>query len=89
MVPNPSLKRVAAELIARTTERQSPSSSRRTASRPRCSRTSPPTSADAPALHLLKLAAERDRDYDQGKVHDAAAVDAAVRQRLDLRDREG
>lgn len=41
------------------------------------------------ALHLLKLAAQGDRDYDAGNVHDPAAVEAAVQQRLAQHDREG
>jgi prevent-host-death family protein len=34
------------------------------------------------ALHLLKLIAQGDHDYDAGRVHDTAAVDTAVRDRL-------
>lgn len=40
------------------------------------------------ALLLLKLLAQGDRDYESGRVHTAAEVDARVRRRLRAR-REG
>jgi hypothetical protein len=41
------------------------------------------------ALHLLKLLAQGERDYEAGRVHDSAAVDATIRQRLAEHRRDG
>ncbi|MGI8574286.1 MAG: type II toxin-antitoxin system Phd/YefM family antitoxin [Egibacteraceae bacterium] len=87
--PVTSLKRGAAELIARATERHSPIVITQNGRPTAVLQDVASYERRRRALHLLKLAAQGDRDYDDGKVHDPAAVDAAVRQRLDQHGRVG
>jgi prevent-host-death family protein len=78
--PVNALTRGAADLINRATEHHSPivitPNGRPTAV------LQDVVSYERRVLHLLKLLAQGDHDHDAGRVHDTAAVDAAIRDRL-------
>ena len=80
--PVAALTRGAADLISRAAERRNPivhHAERQTHRRSSGRRV---LRASRSALHLLKLLAQGDRDHDAGRVHDTAAVDTAIRDRL-------
>jgi prevent-host-death family protein len=86
--PVTSLKRGAAELIARATERHSPVIITQNGKPTAVLQDIASYERQRRALHLLKLVAQGERDYEIGRIHDSATVDAAVQQRLADR-REG
>jgi prevent-host-death family protein len=80
--PVTSLKRGAAELIARASERHSPIVITQNGKPTAVLQDVASYQRQRRALHLLKLVAQGERDYETDRVHDSAAVDAAVRERL-------
>lgn len=80
--PVTALKRGAAELINRATERHSPIVITQNGRPTAVLQDVGSYERQRRALHLLKLLAQGDRDHDAGRVHDAVAVDTAVRERL-------
>jgi prevent-host-death family protein len=80
--PITALKRRTAELISRATERHSPIVITQNGRPTAVLQDVASYERQRRALHLLKLVAQGDRDHDAGRVHDADAVDVAVRGRL-------
>lgn len=80
--PVTSLKRGAAELIARASERHSPIVITQNGKPTAVLQDVDSYQRQQRAFHLLKMLAQGERDYDAGRVHEPADVDAAVRQRL-------
>jgi prevent-host-death family protein len=80
--PVTSLKRGAAELIARARERHSPIVITQNGKPTAVLQDVASYQRQRRALHLLKLVAQGERDYETDRVHDSAVVDAAVRERL-------
>jgi prevent-host-death family protein len=80
--PVTALKRGAADLINRAAERHSPIIITQNGRPTAVLQDVASYERQRRALHLLKLLAQGDRDHDTGRVHDTAAVDAAVRDRL-------
>jgi prevent-host-death family protein len=80
--PVTALKRGAADLINRAAERHSPIIITQNGRPTAVLQDVASYERQRRALHLLKLLAQGDRDLDTGRVHDTAAVDAAVRDRL-------
>lgn len=80
--PVTALTRGAAELISRATERHRPIVITQNGRPTAVLQDMASYERQRRALHLLKLLAQGDRDHDAGRVHDTAAVDAAVRDRL-------
>jgi prevent-host-death family protein len=87
--PVTSLKRGAAELIARASERHSPIIITQNGRPTAVLQDVASYQRQQRALHLLKLLAQGERDYDAGRVNDSAAVDATVRRRLAEHRRDG
>lgn len=86
--PVTSLKRGAAELIARASERGSPIVITQNGRPTAVLQDVASYERQRRALHLLKLVAQGERDYEAGRVHQSADVEAAVRQRLAGRRRQ-
>lgn len=80
--PVTSLKRGASELIARATERHSPIIITQNGTPTAVLQDVASYERQRRALHLLKLVAQGERDYDAGRVFDAKAVDTAIRERI-------
>lgn len=80
--PVSALSRGAADLIKRATERHSPIVITQNGRPTALLQDVVSYERQRRALHLLKLLAQGDRDHDAGRVHDPAAVDAGVRDRL-------
>jgi prevent-host-death family protein len=80
--PVTSLKRGAAELIARASERHSPIVITQNGKPTAVLQDVASYQRQQRALHLLKLLAHGERDYEADRVHESAAADSAVRQRL-------
>lgn len=80
--PVTALKRGAADLINRAAERRSPIIITQNGRPTAVLQDVASYERQRRALHLLKLLAQGDRDHDAGRVHDTAAVDTAVRDRL-------
>jgi len=80
--PVTTLKRSAAELITRATERHSPIVITQNGKPTAVLQDVASYERQRRALHLIKLIAQGDRDHDASRVHDLDAVDAAVRGRL-------
>lgn len=83
--PVTALKRSASELITRAAERHSPIVITQNGRPTAVLQDVASYERQRRALALLKLVAQSDRDYDAGRVHDPADVDAAVRERLAAR----
>jgi prevent-host-death family protein len=83
--PVTALKRGAAELISRAAERHSPIIITQNGRPTAVLQDVASYERQRRALHLLKLVAQGEHDYDAGRVHDAVTVDAAVRERLAAR----
>jgi prevent-host-death family protein len=83
--PVTALKRGASDLINRAAERHSPIVITQNGRPTAVLQDVASYERQRRALHLLKLLAQGDRDHDTGRVHDTAAVDAAVRDRLAAR----
>jgi prevent-host-death family protein len=80
--PVTSLKRGAAELIARASERNSPIVITQNGKPTAVLQDVASYQRQQRALHLLKLLAQGERDYETDRVHESAAVDAVIQQRL-------
>lgn len=80
--PVTSLKRGAADLIARASERHSPIIITQNGKPTAVLQDVDSYQRQRRALHLLKLLAQGEHDYEAGRVRDSAAVEATVRQRL-------
>ena len=80
--PVTALKRGASDLINRAAERRSPIIITQNGRPTAVLQDVASYERQRRALHLLKLLAQGDRDHDAGRVHDTAAVDTAVRDRL-------
>lgn len=80
--PVTSLKRGAAELIARASERHSPIVITQNGKPTAVLQDVASYERQQRALHMLKLLAQGERDYEADRVHDSTAVDARVRQHL-------
>ena len=80
--PVTALKRSAADLIGRATERRSPIVITQNGKPTAVLQDVASYERQRRALHLLKLMEQGERDYHEGRVHDTDAVDAAVREQL-------
>ena len=80
--PVTALKRGAADLINRAAERHSPIVITQNGRPTAVLQDVASYERERRALYLLKLLAQGDRDHDAGRVHDTAALDTAVRDRL-------
>jgi prevent-host-death family protein len=83
--PVTALKRSAADLIARATDRHSPIVITQNGKPTAVLQDVHTYQRQQRALHLLKLLAQGEQDHRAGRVHDEASVDDLVRARLDER----
>jgi prevent-host-death family protein len=86
--PVTSLKRRASELIARATERHSPIVITQNGRPTAVLQDVASYERQQRALHVLKLVAQGERDYDADRVHDTRAVDRAMRERIAAHSRQ-
>lgn len=80
--PVTALKRSAAELISRATERSSPVVITQNGKPTAVLQDVHSYQRQQRALHLLKLVAQGEQDHGAGRVHDQTSVDDEVRTRL-------
>jgi len=86
--PVTTLKRSAAELIARATDRHSPIVITQNGRPTAVLQDVHSYERQQQALHLLKILAQGDQDHRAGRTLDAATVDDLVRAHLDTRGAE-
>jgi prevent-host-death family protein len=86
--PVTTLKRSAAELIARATDRHSPIVITQNGRPTAVLQDVHSYERQQRALHLLKLLAQGDQDHHAGRTLDGATVDDLVRARLDTHEAE-
>jgi len=86
--PVTALRRDASELISRTTQRQAPIAITQNGKPTAILQDVASYQRQQRALQLLRLAAQGERDFEAGRVHDSSTVDTRIRERI-ARHRRG